>query len=64
MENKDIQALLNVRNNLINDYNMLLDGSDSPAVALVKQSDVAKSMTRAIKHLEEILSEAGGVKFK
>lgn len=64
MQNEDVQALLNIRARLINDYERLLDGRASAATAMVKQADVSASMTSAIKALEEVLSTAGGIEFK
>lgn len=64
IENQDLQALLNIRANLIQDHERLLDGALAPHSAMCKQSDVAVALTRAIKGIEEVLSEAGDVAFK
>lgn len=64
MQAVDVQALLNIRRNLIQDHERLLDGSASPHTAVVKQTDVARSLSRAISSLEEVLSTAGGIEFQ
>ena len=64
IENQDMQALLNIRRNLIQDHERLLDGAMAPHSAMCKQSDVAVALTRAIKGLEEVLTTAGDVSFK
>lgn len=61
---EDLQAILNVRKQLIEDHESLLNGASSPASALVKQRDVALSFSRAIKSLEEILERGGNIKFE
>ena len=63
MNDADIQALLNIRRNLIVDHDRMLDGSTASHIAVVKQTDVAASLTRAIRSLEEVLATAGGVEF-
>ncbi len=60
----DAQALMNIRQNLINDHERLLDGMHAPAMAVVKQADVSKSFAAAIKSLEEVLSYAADIEFK
>ena len=64
MQTEDIQALLNIRTNLIQDHERLLDGSASPHTAVVKQVDVSRAMSRAIAALEEVLNTAGGIEFQ
>lgn len=60
----DAQAIMNIRTMLIEDHERLLDGASAPESSLVKQRDVAMSFSRAIRALEEVLSEAAGVKFE
>lgn len=62
LDNQDRTALLRIRENLMRDHDRLLDAPTEP-VAMVKQSDVASAFSRAIKSLEEVLREAGGVRF-
>ena len=64
MQTEDVQALLNIRKNLIQDHERLLDGAASPHTAVVKQVDVASVLSRAIASLEEVLQTAGGIEFK
>jgi len=64
MEEADVQALLNIRRQLIVDHERMLDGSSAAHIAVVKQVDVAKCISRAVKSLEEVLHTAGGVEFK
>tara|TARA_A200000159_G_C7335113_1_gene344732 strand:+ start:2102 stop:2317 length:216 start_codon:yes stop_codon:yes gene_type:complete len=64
IETQDLQAIMNVRQALIEDHERLLDGAGAPASSLVKQRDVALAFSRAIRSLEEILQEAGGIKFQ
>ena len=60
---EDAQALLNLRTNLIRDYQTIID-EGATNTAMCKQQDVANAFTRAIKGLEEILSAAADVKFE
>jgi len=64
IQNEDIQALLNIRQSLIEDHERLLDGSSAPQAALVKQKDVAVAFSRAIRGLEEVLATGGEIKFE
>ena len=64
LQNDDRQALLRIRENLINDYNMLINQHAEPATAMMKQADAAQALTRAIKGLQEVLSTAGGIDFQ
>jgi len=64
MQQEDVRALLNLRGSLIADHTRLLDGASSPHTAMVKQSDVSRCLTNAIKSIEEILETAGGVQIK
>ena len=64
MQTEDVQALLNIRTNLIQDHERLLDGAASPHTAVVKQVDVSRAMSRAIAALEEVLNTAGGIEFQ
>lgn len=61
---EDIQALLNIRGNLIEDHQRILDGAGAANTALCKQKDVAVAFSRAIKGIEEVLTEAGQIKFE
>ena len=60
----EVKALLQLRNNIIGDYNRILDGAAAPESAMCKQSDVARSFTQTIRGIEEILSTAADVTFK
>ena len=64
LETRDLQAIMNIRQALIEDHERLLDGAAAGPFATVKQQDVAIAFVRAIKSLEEVLAEAGGVKFE
>ena len=64
IETQDVQALLNIRRNLIVDHARLLDGASAPHSATCKQSDVATVLSRAIKGLEEVLTTAADVSFQ
>mgnify|MGYP006446676005 FL=1 len=48
IETQDVQALLNIRRNLIVDHERLLDGASAPHSATCKQADVATVLSRAI----------------
>ena len=61
---RDLQAIMNIRQRLIEDHERLLDGAAAAASALVKQRDVAVAFSRAIKGLEEVLSDGGEIKFE
>jgi len=61
---EDAQALMNIRTKLINDYERLLDGAMAPAMAVVKQSDVSKTLSFAILSLEQVLEQGGDIKFE
>ena len=63
MQTEDVAALMRIRNGLIENHNMLLDGATSPHTAMVKQADVAFAFSRAIRGLEEVLATAGGIEF-
>lgn len=63
MQTEDVQALMRIRNGLIENHHRLLDGSTSPHTAMVKQADVAHAFAQAIRNLEEVLATAGGVEF-
>ena len=63
MQSEDVQALLNLRANLINDHVRMLDGASSPHTAMVKEVDVARCLSAAIRNLEEILATAGDIEF-
>ena len=60
----DKQALMRIRENLILDYNALIEPHAEPATAMTKQVDVARAIERAVKSLEEVLSTAGGITFE
>jgi hypothetical protein len=60
MEHEDIQKIVDVRSFLIEKYNKL-DGSQQPA-AMIKQSDVAKTLQHAIQRIDGLLS--GKVNFQ
>lgn len=62
---EDLQALMNIRNMIIQDHERILDvnGFGNPA-ALCKQADVADAFSRAIKALEEVMASGGGIKFE
>jgi len=64
LSNEDRTALLRIRENLIIDHDRILDGNAAPASALCKQADVAAIISKAVRSLEEVLSEAGGVEFR
>ena len=61
---QDLQAIMNIRQALIEDHERLLDGSSAPQSAMVRQKDVAMAFSRAIRGLEEILAEGGEIKFE
>ena len=63
MQTEDVQALMRIRNGLIENHHRLLDGSSSPQTAMVKQADVAHAFAQAIRNLEEVLATAGGIEF-
>lgn len=64
LQDNDRQALLRIRENLINDYNTLINTHAEPATAMMKQADAAQAITRAIKGLQEVLATAGGIEFQ
>jgi len=64
LQQEDRQALMQIRENLINDYNIHINMLAQPATAMMKQADAAQVIARAIKGLEEVLTAAGGVEFK
>ena len=64
IQREDLQALLNIRQGLIEDHERLLDGASAPASALVKQRDVAMAFARAISGIEEVLATGGDVTFE
>lgn len=64
IDDQEVRALLNIRNNLIQDHERICDGAMSPHSAMCKQSDVAAALSRAIKSIEEVLTVAGEVSFK
>ena len=62
MEERDVISIINIRSFLIECHNSL-DGSNSGTTALVKQADVAKRYSQAIRMIDNILLEKG-VKFE
>ena len=64
IQREDLQALLNIRQGLIQDHERLLDGASAPESALVKQRDVALAFAKAIRGLEEVLSVGGEITFE
>lgn len=61
----DAQALMNIRTNLINSYNRVIDADHSTRqVAQCKQSDVDAIIVDTIKSLEEVLTVAADIQFK
>ena len=64
IQTQDLQAIMNIRQGLIEDHERLLDGASAPEAALVKQRDVALAFARAIRGLEEVLAEGGEIKFE
>ncbi len=64
IQREDIQALMNIRLQLIEDHERLLDGASAPQSALVKQRDVAIAFSKAIRGLEEVLTAAGDIEFR
>ncbi len=64
IQREDIQALMNIRLQLIEDHERLLDGASAPQSALVKQRDVAIAFSKAIRGLEEVLTTAGDIEFR
>jgi len=64
MENKHIDAILNVRKGLIDGHRTTLDGATNPDTAICKQKDVALILERAIAQLDEILESSRNVIFQ
>ena len=64
IQREDLQALLNIRQGLIQDHERLLDGASAPESALVKQRDVALAFAKAIRGLEEVLAVGGEITFE
>tara|TARA_B100000282_G_C31649991_1_gene452538 strand:+ start:336 stop:551 length:216 start_codon:yes stop_codon:yes gene_type:complete len=61
---EDLQAIMNIRNMLIEDHERILDGGYNAPAALCKQSDVAVAFSRAIRALEEVMATGGEIKFE
>lgn len=65
LNEQDAQALMNIRTNLINSYNRVIDADHSTRqVAQCKQADVDAIIMDTIKSLEEVLTVAGDIQFK
>jgi hypothetical protein len=65
LEERDAQALMNIRTNLIKSYQRVIDADHSTRqVAQCKQSDVDTIIMDTIKSLEEVLTVAADIQFK
>ena len=61
MQDEDVNALLAIRQGLIEAHNQYLDAPEAPHSAIVRQVDVAAFVGAAIRQLEEVLGTAGGI---